>query len=79
MLPERVHLDEVKATLDTVNIDNVQANPDTNTKLTTSQQQPSTSSVLKLRGSAGTSYSLVVCRGTKRLRGARGKTFPGAL
>ncbi|CAB4038222.1 UBX domain-containing 1, partial [Paramuricea clavata] len=55
VLPEGVHLDEVKATLDTVNVDNVQANPDTNTKLTTSQQQPPTSSVLKLRGSADSS------------------------
>ena len=55
MLPEGVHLDETKAILDTVEIDNVQANADKNPKHTTSpQEEPSSSSVLKLRGSAGT-------------------------
>ena len=54
MLPEGLHLDEAKAILDTVNLDNVQANmADTPKPITSGQQQQSSSSVLTLRGSAG--------------------------
>ena len=54
VLPEGIHLDEAKALLETVNLDNVPANVEDKPKPTTSlQQQPSTSSVLKLRESTG--------------------------
>ena len=51
VLPEGVHLDETKAMLDAVIADNVHVSVDKNIKPTTSKQ--SSSSVLKLRGSAG--------------------------
>ena len=48
MLPEGVHLDQTKAILDNISLDNVNVSVDKNTP-----SEPSSSSVLKLRGSAG--------------------------
>jgi hypothetical protein len=48
-----LHLDEAKAILDSLTLDNVDDQP----KATTSQQQPSSSSVLTLRGSSGTIHN----------------------
>lgn len=54
VLPEGVHLEETKTILDAVNANNVHVSVDKNIKRTTAE--PSSSSVLKLRGSAGILY-----------------------
>ena len=58
MLPEEVYVDEAKAVLDTFNLDCAQNNTDVSTTKATTFEQTS-SSVLKLRGSAGTVHENV--------------------
>ena len=62
VLPEGVHLDETKAILDAVNADNVHVSVDKNIILPTTSKQ-SSSSVLKLRGSAGIIHRQILIHG----------------